>query len=175
MRGTSPYQQQAIEALRSFADACQRRKQADQDMVRFRKLTVALADMLPETERSQIIQDLEASAVVGFTDTIKQIYRRAYPDGVMPLQVRATLQGMGYDLSTQSNPMASIHSVVRRLIASGEIEPNGNPDFGGYRWKQPSPGDLKRRAKELSERGKSDVPNPFGKNLREMLQEQKKK
>jgi hypothetical protein len=60
------------------------------------------------------------------------------------MQVRATLQGMGYDLSSQSNPMASIHSVIRRLLEKGEIEPNGDPDMGGYRWK-PTPGEAAMR------------------------------
>jgi hypothetical protein len=136
-----PYRQQAKEAGRLFADACQRRKQADQDMARFRKLATALADMLPDDERLRFLQDLDASSAVGFTDTIKQIYREASPNGVTPMQVRAKLQGAGYDLSGQSNPMASIHSVIRRLLASGHIQPFGNASFGGFSWSHPNPDD----------------------------------
>jgi hypothetical protein len=136
-----PYRQQAKEAGRLFADACQRRKQADQDMARFRKLATALADMLPDDERLRFLQDLEASSAVGFTDTIKQIFREASPNGVTPMQVRAKLQGAGYDLSGQSNPMASIHSVIRRLLQSEHLVPYGDASFGGFRWNDPNPDD----------------------------------
>jgi hypothetical protein len=50
--------------------------------------------------------------------------------------LREELFDAGIDLSAQSNALASIHSVIRRLVDSGEIERYGKTDLGAYRWKQ---------------------------------------
>jgi hypothetical protein len=69
------------------------------------------------------------------TDSIRAVFREVYPKGLTPTQVRDKLIANGFDLSTQANPMASIHSVIKRLLTAGEIEPwtDGAPASGAYR------------------------------------------
>jgi hypothetical protein len=129
------YRRQAREAVRLFSDACQRQKQAQQDMSKFRYLAFANANMLPDDERRQIVEEIESSGAVGFTDTIRQLYRDSAPKPLTAMQIRGKLAEAGFDLSGQSNALASIHSVIRRLATAGYITPHGDPDVGGYRWK----------------------------------------
>jgi len=130
------YREQITHALRELVEWGERKKEAEQHMAKLRQLIVANANMLPENERGIFIKQAEQSVPSGFTDNIRHLFRVHFPDGLTPVKLRDELVKAGIDLSSQSNPLASIHSVVRRLLESGEIEPNGNVDFGGYRWKQ---------------------------------------
>jgi hypothetical protein len=57
----------------------------------------------------------------GLTDACKTSLRCA---GVpmTPLEVRDRLQSTGFDISKYSNPLAAIHTVLRRLTESGEVQ-----------------------------------------------------
>ena len=103
-------------------------------MSKLRALIVANANMLPDVERRVFIQQAKES-FPGFTDTIREFFRAAYPKGLTPKKLRDKLVEAGFDLDGQSNPMASIHSVIRRLCLRDEIEQNGDVDIGGFRWK----------------------------------------
>ena len=55
----------------------------------------------------------------GLTDACRSVLR-ATLGGLTPLEVKAGLETMGLDLSTYSNPLASIHAVLKRLVKAGE-------------------------------------------------------
>ncbi len=53
-----------------------------------------------------------------------------------PKGVRDTLRSIGFDLSQFNYHMASIHTALKRMEQSGELEVSGDVAFGGgYRWK----------------------------------------
>lgn len=53
-----------------------------------------------------------------------------------PITVRDHLMSLQYDLRPYSNPLASIHAVLKRLIDSGEAVRTAGPDGKAmYRWK----------------------------------------
>jgi hypothetical protein len=55
---------------------------------------------------------------------------------IKPTDIRAALLNTGFDLSSFSNPLASIHTAMKRMAAAGEFEAAGDLDFGGgYLWK----------------------------------------
>jgi hypothetical protein len=56
----------------------------------------------------------------GLTDACRLVYRNA---GVplSPTEVRERLRAIGVDLSTYSNEMAAIHTVLKRLNEAGEL------------------------------------------------------
>ena len=60
------------------------------------------------------------TVVYGLTDACKASLRCA---GVpmTPLDVRDRLQSTGFDINRYSNPLAAIHTVLRRLTESGEV------------------------------------------------------
>jgi hypothetical protein len=131
-----PYRKQITLALDELVHWGEKKKQAEHEMAKLRQLIVANANMLPEDERGAFIKSAEDSITRGFTDGIRQAFRDVHPDPLSPTGVRDKLVAMGYDLSSQSNAMASIHSVIRRLLDAGEIERYGAGDLGVYRWKQ---------------------------------------
>ena len=132
------YRKQIRHAFRELIRWQETKRRADQEMSKLRALIVANANMLPESERRIFIQQANES-FPGFTDTIRDLFRAAYPKGLTPKQLREKLVEVGFDLDGQANPMASIHSVLRRLCLRDEIEEHGDVEIGGFRWK-PSEG-----------------------------------
>lgn len=168
----TPYRKQINHALRELVEWGKRKKEADRQMAKLRSLIVANANMLPDDEREKLIAvSVEASAF-GMTDSIRSVFRDSHPAGLTPTQVRDKLTDNGFDLSTQANPMASIHSVIKRLLTAEEIEPVDD----GYRWKGKT---LAQKVAEYKMESPpappaGGVPNPLGKNLSEMLRKDKK-
>ena len=56
----------------------------------------------------------------GLTEACKTSLRCAAAP-MTPLEVRDRLQSTGFDINRYSNPLAAIHTVLRRLTASGEV------------------------------------------------------
>jgi hypothetical protein len=129
------YRQQIGRALRDLMQWADQKREAEQQMSKLRNLIIANANLLPDHERTIFMQQANGS-FSGFTDTIREIFR-THPTGLTPTKVRDKLVEAGFDLSAQSNPMASIHSVIRRLIEAGQIRANGDADIGGYIWVEP--------------------------------------
>ena len=147
MDAFQPYRQQIGAALRQLLELANRKKEIEQQMSKLRNLIVANANMLPDSERAVFIKQAEDSISAGFTATIRELFR-TNPKGLSPTILRDKLIESGFDLNSQSNPLASIHSVIRRLLENEEIERYGAADLGIYRWKQATPGILKRRLEE---------------------------
>jgi hypothetical protein len=72
----------------------------------------------------------------GLTDACRVVLRNA---GVpmSPTEVRDRLVSSGYDLTRYSNELAAIHTILRRLNDSGEIQFVSAPGKHLYRWKAP--------------------------------------
>ena len=66
--------------------------------------------------------------VDGITDAVRTVFRGAEKP-LNPAEVRTRVEALG--LPPQKNILASIHTVIRRLQESGEIEPVGDVQFGG--------------------------------------------
>jgi hypothetical protein len=68
----------------------------------------------------QMVADAETPPG-GMTDCVRAILRKA----VEPLtasEIRESLEAIGFDMKSYSNPLATIHTVLRRLGESGEVE-----------------------------------------------------
>ena len=57
----------------------------------------------------------------GMTDCIRAILQRAM-EPLTASELRESLESLGFDMSSYSNPLATIHTVLRRLTESGEVE-----------------------------------------------------
>jgi hypothetical protein len=71
---------------------------------------------------------------LGLTDACRMVLKAAgHP--LTALEVRDQLEAMGMDLSKYSSELAAIHTILKRLRASGEVGfvPRGW-DKPGYRW-----------------------------------------
>jgi hypothetical protein len=129
-----PYRKQVEFLLQEMAEWNQKKTIAEQEMAKIEQLIHGNLGMIPPNERQAFLEELEQSSPSGITDRVRLAYKTVYPKGLTPMQLRDSLTASGVSLSHYSNPMSTIHSVVRRLLAAREIEPNGDPDIGGYRW-----------------------------------------
>lgn len=130
-----PYREQINIALVRLIELARCRKEIEQETTKLRSLIVANCNLLPDEERVAFLRQAEDAAATGFTSIIRRLFRAAYPGALTTMKIRQELADDGVDLSSQSNPMASIHSIVRRLFEAGEIERYGAADIGAYRWK----------------------------------------
>jgi hypothetical protein len=91
-------------------------------------------------------------------DAIRNVFQNAfYADpkhGLTPREVRQQLRSFGFDLNQFAHAMGSIHTAIKRMLASGELEPFGDPDFGGYRWRVPYPPESLELWRAMEARGK---------------------
>jgi hypothetical protein len=63
---------------------------------------------------------------LGFTDAIRAAFKSVGTDGsLIPTEVKGRLEMLGYDISRYGNLMASIHTVINRLVSKGEIKQIG--------------------------------------------------
>jgi hypothetical protein len=60
-------------------------------------------------------------ATLGLTDAIRYVFGRAKPKPMGPTEVKDALIENGYDLTEYSNVMASIHTIIKRLLKKDEI------------------------------------------------------
>jgi len=121
-----PYRRQIYQALSDLIQCVRQKREVEQKISKLRTLVIANANMLPDAERAVFIRQANES-FAGFTDSIREIFR-THVNGLTPTQVRDKLLELGFDLGSQVNPMASIHSVIRRLENSGEIEERRSPE-----------------------------------------------
>ena len=68
---------------------------------------------------SPVTADAEPPA--GMTDSIRAILTKA-DEPLTASEIRDRLESMGFDIKSYSNPLANIHTVLKRLTESGELE-----------------------------------------------------
>src|SRR5437763_3486212 len=104
------YRNQIGACLLRIDELMEARKNIDIELAQLRKLALANAFLLTnQDERDAVVQEIDKQAATGFTQMIRNILRQN-PQGLTPPEVRDALFGAGYDLSSQVNPLASIHS-----------------------------------------------------------------
>lgn len=116
-------------------------------IIGLRQTIIALAKLLGE--------DFDEEESLGLTDAIRDAFKAKADQNLIAMEVRDVIKSLGYDVSKYGNVMASVHSVIKRLEAKGEIRHVGNRGDGkpAYRWSAPvKPGDLGKRFREASER-----------------------
>lgn len=88
------------------------------------------ASGLAKTLHEQYVAEDE----LGLTDAIRKVFKQNEPKDFTALEVKAELEEMGYNLSKYGNVMASIHSVINRILGK-DIRMSGNKAGKPcYRW-----------------------------------------
>ena len=84
----------------------------------------------------------------GLTEACKTSLRCAAAP-MTPLEVRDRLQSTGFDINRYSNPLAAIHTVLRRLTESGEIRRRvSRPRGVTYEFRTPEPRGIAHPARQ---------------------------
>lgn len=134
--GESPIRQTMDDMFNKLAAARLAKVEAEQQIAEYTVALRALAKVMEDREAGDAyLARLDAfDAKAGFTDTIRRLLRERR-EGFTPLELRGAIAEAGIDLSTQSNAMASIHSVLKRLESSGDVEVKPGPNGQNvYKW-----------------------------------------
>lgn len=118
---TSQYRDQINDCMAEINRLAQEKQSLDRRIGKLQQIVKANADMLSDAEKESVLLTLDdALPPTGFTQAIRFELRRAGQRGLTPKEMRAALIHRGIDLRSQSNPLASIHTVLKRLVAAGE-------------------------------------------------------
>lgn len=80
----------------------------------------ALCDISPPKEYPHLYPSL-LERDVGFTDAIREVFRHDDMAMFTAVGVRDQLQAMGFDIAKYTNPLASIHTILKRLQRNKEV------------------------------------------------------
>jgi hypothetical protein len=135
------YLQQIEHCLDEIESLVLKKQQMDRRIDKLQRVVKANAEMLPDESRERVLLELDdALPPTGFTEAIRYALRRAGAFGMTPMEVKTALIAVGIPL-TQSNPMAAIHTVLKRLVDGGEVrvairdKKMGGDDESVYQWK----------------------------------------
>jgi hypothetical protein len=72
---------------------------------------------------------------VGFTEAVRKILEGNATEYLTPVQVRNELRRKGFDLSKYTNPLASIHTILKRLQDGGKVAVITREGKTLYKWR----------------------------------------
>ncbi len=109
----------------------------------------ANANFLPDAERAEELRKLEQviAGPPGFTDAVRNVLRNNPGYSATATRVRDMLISSGFNLNSYSNPLASIHTILKRLAERGEADPTINNGEVYYRWI----GDMPRKSRSIDQ------------------------
>lgn len=64
---------------------------------------------------------VEPDTQPGMTGSIREILKKA-PEPLTASEIRDALESLGFDMKSYSNPLATVHTVLRRLAEADEVE-----------------------------------------------------
>jgi hypothetical protein len=124
----------AIDAyLKELTELAAKRSVIDQRTARIEKAVRAMIDLMdgePEYEAYlERFDDVVRPA--GLTSAIASLLKVAGRDGLTPIEVRDSARSM---LIGHSNPVASVHTILKRLVKTGDVEQCQKDGKPAYRW-----------------------------------------
>jgi hypothetical protein len=108
-------------AIREAIEALERQEQSIVD--EFQRLEIQLAQVRTAKTALLSLESEEPMAFDGnLADTIRTVLKGIGNKSLEPTEVRDRVKAIGYDMSRHTNQMAAVHSVLKRLVESGEID-----------------------------------------------------
>jgi len=107
------YKQALLETEKELAAAIRTRDTWTIEVARLQQLARSLSLMVAKTHKLE-----ESAELVGVQETVLSLVRAANRP-VAPMEVRDQLINIGFDLTRYRQPMAVIHSALRRLLIAG--------------------------------------------------------
>jgi len=92
----------------------------------------------------------------GLTNACRTAFRAAGDRGLMPTEVRSSLEQLRFPMRTHKNILSSIHTVIKRLEQGGEIRKamhdiNNGQDKSVYQWAGPNYGASNSLANQMAD------------------------
>jgi hypothetical protein len=115
-------------AIHEYESLCRQRTEMDERIAQ-------LAQTIGNLTR---LCGITPTVVLGLTDACRLVLKAA-EEPLTAAELRLKLEAMGYDTAKYSNPLGSIHVVLRRLCRSGEARfAPGKSDRPAYAWQRPA-------------------------------------
>jgi hypothetical protein len=118
------YKQAYNKAKQELLERLKKRDQLDQEIRKLKQSTKTLAELAganpEEVDKLLLAEGFAFDPRLGFTDAIRRLLR-IHREALHPIEIRDDLLKMGIGRD-QVNLLSSIHTVLRRLVAAGEIE-----------------------------------------------------
>ena len=126
--------------LRADRDALDAQlEQLSREILQLEKVVASLEPLTSNTTTySRAGIEVEGIEQMGLADACREILKQKV-EYRTARGVRDSLAASGYDLEQHSNPLASIHGVLKRLAESGDVEELESEGKTRYRWKKPIP------------------------------------
>jgi hypothetical protein len=125
------YKQAYNKAKQEMLERLKKRDQLDHEIRKLKQSTKTLAELAgadpEEVDKLLLTEGFALDPRVGFTDAIRRVIR-IHRDALHPIEIRDDLLKMGIGRD-QVNLLSSIHTVLRRLVAAGEIEKTADSRF----------------------------------------------
>lgn len=159
----------AVDAKKTIEDARAdiatleiQREAIDKRIEQLKRSILALEPLAEEDGRlrglgvESFITEIDA---LGITDSCREILHSS-ARALTPLEVRDALAARGIDLTKHKNAMASVHAILKRLKAQGQVRILTSKDGGtAYKWKRAYFPRLRRKAIHLP---LGPLPSPSG-------------
>jgi hypothetical protein len=114
-----------IKAQAEFGECLKQQALIEARIIALRQTIVAFSKLLHE--------EFNEEDTLGLTDAIRRAFTTGYGTSLTALEVRGALESLGYDISRYGNFMASVHSVLNRLVSQKWIQQietrDGKPAF----------------------------------------------
>lgn len=144
------------EALSDLDGLVQRRREIDREIVRLRNVVLVLQDKADSSKaQTEKLMDIFAQLNVGtprLTEAVKDALYAAHPRKLPAIQVKDVMEVRGFDFSNFTNPLASVHSTLRRLARQDEVGSGLDKGAVMYWWKGPHWGARNSLANMLADR-----------------------
>ncbi len=154
--GTS-YEKAFDESLSELEELLRRRREIDTELSRLRSVILVLYEKAGcSNAREDKLMDLFGQLDVctpRLTDAVKDALYAADPKRRLPaIQIKDLMEISGFDFAKFTNPLASVHSTLRRLAAQGEIGSRIEKGTTMYWWNGPRWGARNSLANMLADR-----------------------
>jgi hypothetical protein len=152
----NPDYKRAYETVqREMAEIDEQRQLLERRYARLKQTSFSL-ETLMESESDLSLPAALSLPVIGLTDACRHALTVSKSPRTAQ-EVRDWLVGSGYDLSEQENALASIHTILKRLVTSGQAEAGTTSDGKvSYKWNGPKwyayIKDQTRRQKRLADK-----------------------
>jgi hypothetical protein len=130
------YRRAFMATKRELVSLLKRREQIDEQIAKLKPLVKDLAVLCEAKPDEELMRSILPSNVesMGITDLVRLALKKS-SRAVTPIEVRNQVLFFRSDLSQQRNLLASVHTVLKRIVRNGEAEEV--PGLGGkkaYKW-----------------------------------------
>ena len=119
------YRKALYQAKQELAHELVERQKSDQKVARLQALITQLQDLCAEQDQKQFWKCIDRVVKVDLRGGITETIRVLLKETVLPMtatDLKAGIVARKYDLSRFQNPLAVIHTVLNRLVKSGEVK-----------------------------------------------------